>query len=206
MTNSERSWVVDIQSQVKDVDTSGELAQWRKHSIYKVPGCVKDLNPKAYKPQVVSFGPYHYGDQQLKLMEAHKHRALLHFLKRADKPFEEFLSSLEEVVEDLQECYQSLDEKWKSDKEEFLKLMVVDGCFMVEILTIATGGRPSDYAFNDPVFSSHGILHTVPYIKRDMLMVENQLPLLVLEKLVAVETGKAPVSIQLSSLASLFIF
>lgn len=206
MANSERSWVIDIRNQLKDVNTSAEVVQWTKHSIYKVPSCIKDLNPKVYKPQVVSFGPYHYGEEQLKPMEAHKHRALLHFLKRVDKPFEEFVSSLEEVVEELQDCFQSLEEKWKRDKEEFLKLMIVDGCFMIEILTIATGGRSTDYAFNDPVFSSHGILHTVPYIKRDMLMIENQLPLLVLEKLVAVETGKAPVSIHLISFSSLFLF
>ena len=204
MANREKSWLVDIRNELKDVNPSTELAQWRKHSIYKVPACVKDLNPKAYAPQVVSFGPYHYGDEQLKPMEMHKHRALLHFLKRVEKPFEEFVSSLEEVVQELQDSYQSLEEKWKQDKDEFLKLMIVDGCFMLEVLAVASGGKSGDYAFNDPVFSSHGMLYVVPYIKRDMLMIENQLPLLVLEKLVAVESGKAPVSNIQPLLLSLF--
>jgi hypothetical protein len=35
----------------------------------------------------------------------------------------------------------------------------------------------------------------VPYIRRDMLMLENQLPLLLLQKLVAVEGDNAPVNI-----------
>lgn len=195
MASKDKSWVVELTKQLDNVDASAELVQWRKHSIYRVPTWIKNLNPKAYLPQTVSFGPYHHGEEPLKPMEMHKHRALLHFLKRTKKTFEEYLGSLEEVVQELQDSYQGLDEKWKVDKDEFLKLMIIDGCFMLEILTISTGGKSSDYAFNDPIFSSHGMLYTVPYIKRDMLMIENQLPLIVLEKLVAVETGKAPVSV-----------
>ncbi|KAG6382771.1 hypothetical protein SASPL_157524 [Salvia splendens] len=107
--------------------------------------------------------------------------------------------------------------------------MVVDGCFVLEILRVTTAAtqtrgsgaltyhpearahmpvsylprsapppqvlqpraeRPAvagEYADNDPIFSKHGVLYIVPYLKRDMLMLENQLPLLVLEKLVAVQ-------------------
>ena len=74
----------------------------------------------------------------------------------------------------------------------FLQLMILDGCFMLEILRNAAHVL-DDYAPNDPIFSDHGRLHVVPYIKRDMLMLENQLPMLVLEKLVAVEHGKSKV-------------
>ncbi|XP_020246562.1 UPF0481 protein At3g47200-like [Asparagus officinalis] len=193
MANASTSWIVDIQNKLKDVDTSTEIAQWRKHSIYQVPWCVKELNPKAYKPQIVSFGPYHHGDDQLKPMEVHKHRALLHFLKRVQKHLEEFMSALEDIADVLMDSYQSLDERWRRGREEFLSMMLVDACFLLEVLRLSTGGgRASDYAFNDPIFSNHGMLYTVPYIKRDMLRIENQLPLLVLEKLVAVETGQAP--------------
>ncbi|KAJ6808551.1 uncharacterized protein M6B38_303055 [Iris pallida] len=191
MATGEKSWVVEIRNQIKDIDTAAEIDIWRKRSIYQVPACIKDLNEKAYKPQVVSFGPYHNGEAELKAMEEHKRRALLHFLKRADKPFDDFVASMEEVVEELQDAYQSLEDRWRKERDEFLKMMIMDGCFMLEILRIGTG-RPSDYAFNDPIFSTHGMLYTVPYIKRDMLMIENQVPLLVLERLVSVESGKEP--------------
>ncbi|KAK9934210.1 hypothetical protein M0R45_021362 [Rubus argutus] len=72
----------------------------------------------------------------------------------------------------------------------FLQMMILDGCFMLEILRSASHVL-DDYAPNDPIFSNHGRLHVVPYIKRDMLMLENQLPMLVLETLVAVEHDKA---------------
>ncbi|CAL9131556.1 unnamed protein product [Musa acuminata var. zebrina] len=111
-------------------------------------------------------------------MEEHKHRALLHFLKKAKKPFHEFMAAMEAEFERLQEAYQSLDERWK-DKESFLRLMILDGCFMLEIMRVKTK-KSSDhgYAYDDPVFSESGIHHNVPYIKRDMMMIENQLPLL----------------------------
>lgn len=69
-------------------------------------------------------------------------------------------------------------------------MMILDGCFMLEILRVATtededGDNVDDYAPNDPVFSNHGKLYIMPYLKRDMLMLENQLPMLLLTTLVA---------------------
>ncbi|XP_073005662.1 UPF0481 protein At3g47200-like [Typha latifolia] len=189
MAGGEQSWVIETEKRLKDLDPSLELELWSKHSIYRLPACIKDLNSKAYRPQIVSFGPFHHGETQLRPMEEHKHRALLHFLRRAKKPLEEFVIGMEEVVGQLQDAYENLDEDWRVHKDRFLQLMIVDGCFMMEVMRVANGGQ-SDYASNDPIFSTHGILYTVSYIKRDMLMIENQLPLLVLDKLNAVETGK----------------
>ncbi|TVU24657.1 hypothetical protein EJB05_27106, partial [Eragrostis curvula] len=46
-----------------------------------------------------------------------------------------------------------------------------------------------DYAANDPVFSKHGLHYLFGAIQVDMVVIENQLPLLVLERLVAVQHG-----------------
>ncbi|WVZ51097.1 LOW QUALITY PROTEIN: hypothetical protein U9M48_002275 [Paspalum notatum var. saurae] len=72
--------------------------------------------------------------------------------------------------------------------------MIVDGCFLMEVMraTHLYGKNTADYAPNDPIFSYHGVVNVVPYIRRDMLMLENQLPLLLLQKLVAVESSKPP--------------
>ncbi|KAI3467840.1 hypothetical protein Pfo_024503 [Paulownia fortunei] len=49
-----------------------------------------------------------------------------------------------------------------------------------------------DYAINDdPIFSNHVKLYIVPYLKRNMLMIENQLPKLVLEKLVSFQNDNS---------------
>ncbi|KAG2706336.1 hypothetical protein I3843_05G088800 [Carya illinoinensis] len=180
-------WVIDVNDGVKKMeDTSKE--QWEKHSIYEVPACVKDQNKNAYRPQTVSFGPYHHGEAHLKRMEEHKHRALLHFLRRCQKPVESCLKALAKVVQDLKDSYEPLDPKWADDTAGFLKMMTLDGCFMLEILR-ASVDEVNDYDSKDPIFSKHGKLYIMPHIRRDMLMLENQIPMQVLELLLELLPG-----------------
>ncbi|XP_039159063.1 UPF0481 protein At3g47200-like [Eucalyptus grandis] len=169
-----------------------EQWRWKKRSIYRVPARMTALNHKVYQPQVVSFGPYHHGNKRFLPMEEHKHRAVRHFLKRSKKPKECFFESLREVAWDLEESYDALDPKWKASSGEgvarlFLELMITDGCFMLEILRFAAH-KVDDYAPNDPIFSDHRTIHIMSDIGKDMLMLENQLPMLVLDRLVAVES------------------
>ncbi|KAG5522199.1 hypothetical protein RHGRI_034397 [Rhododendron griersonianum] len=190
-------WVVTVKDELQRMDISRtvEKQHWDKRSIFRVPESVRDLNVKAYKPQTVSFGPYHHGEYHLTRMEEHKHRALLHFLKRSHKPLESYVNSLAEVVQILKDSYDSLDLVWERDTDRFLQLMILDGCFMLEVLrnNSQTADQKNtqtvnDYVANDPIFSNHGKLHIVPYIKRDMLMLENQLPMLLLTTLLDEET------------------
>uniref|UniRef100_A0ACD5WHV7 Uncharacterized protein n=1 Tax=Avena sativa TaxID=4498 RepID=A0ACD5WHV7_AVESA len=194
----ESAWVADVEKALSDGEPSAEVALWQWHSIYRVPACIKDLNRKAYQPQVVSLGPLHHGEPHLLPMDLHKRRSLLHLLRRARKPLLEFLAAVAGVAEQLEGAYQGLQlmvdddchrGKETTSRERFLELMVTDGCFLLEVMRTASGLEVNDYAPNDPVFSTHGLLYTVPYIRRDMIIIENQLPLLVLDKLMAVETG-----------------
>lgn len=192
-----RAWVMDVEKTLNEADASVEVSRWQRHSIYRVPPCIKDLNSKAYKPQVVSLGPFHHRDKELLPMEEHKQRALRHLLRRAKRPLEDFADAVEEVAEQLESAYLDLgaESRGVDGREQFVEMMIVDGCFLLEVMnaTEGDGKNVSDYAHNDPIFSHHGVLYMVPYIRRDMLMLENQLPLLLLEKLVTVETGKPPV-------------
>jgi hypothetical protein len=166
---------------------------WKKHSIYKIPSRVTALNKKAYKPQAISFGPYHYGEEHLMAMEEHKHRALLHFLKRCEKPIELLFQKIDQEVIDLRDSYKPLDPIWTLNTQKFVQMMILDGCFILEILR-ANDCVLDDYAENDPVFGEHGKFYVLPYIKRDMLMLENQIPMLVLRTLIQVETGMEQVT------------
>ncbi|EYU23678.1 hypothetical protein MIMGU_mgv1a006652mg [Erythranthe guttata] len=208
----EKQWVVKINNELNSLaNTSEESAHWSKRFIYKIPACVTELNKRAYKPQIVSIGPYHHGMGDLRAMEEHKHRALLHFLKRSNKPLNTFVEALAPVLQDLKDAYDQLDPKWhlKENDDEFLEMMILDGCFILEILRTTDSAththhstqthdqttssnatnHSEDYASNDPIFSTHGKLYIVPYLKRDMLMLENQIPMLVLEKLVFVQNA-----------------
>ncbi|KAI9095406.1 hypothetical protein K1719_026440 [Acacia pycnantha] len=186
-------WVVQINEKLKSHEYSSmEIQKWKKHCIYSIPFCVKEVNKNAYNPQTVSFGPYHHMKNHLVAMEEHKKRALVHFLMRCGgKPLELLLESLAKVKEDLRDCYKPLDDQWGNKDQSFLKMMILDGCFMLEVLRFADCDNGGCYAENDPIFSCHGKLHIIPYIKRDMVMLENQIPMMVLEKLIEFEGNQA---------------
>ncbi|KAF7850115.1 hypothetical protein BT93_L5844 [Corymbia citriodora subsp. variegata] len=218
---NETDWIVQVNESLNsEFPPSDGQRYWGKRSIYKVRSCITELNRKAYQPQVVSFGPYHNGKKHLRPMEEHKDRALRHFLKKSGKSLELFLNSLREVAQALEESYEALDSRWKKGSTKgaafrFLKLMITDGCFMLEILRTARlegtqvkqeTTQENGYIVNDPIFSDHGKLHIMPYIKRDMLMLENQLPMLVLERLVAVESDHKEGHDSINSLIHKFFF
>ena len=126
--------------------------------------------------------------------EIEEQRALLHLLQRTGKDVRDVYMDLEKALEQVQaqllDAYMELDQKWRTNPKEFLQVMVMDGCFLLEVMrTAAEDGETGDYAPSDPVFSRHGELYMFPYLRRDMLMMENQLPLLVLQRLVAVVSG-----------------
>ncbi|WOL00951.1 hypothetical protein Cni_G09664 [Canna indica] len=128
MAAGDNKWVVDIRVQLEKNDA--EMPPRKNQSIYRVPACIKELNSKVYKPQVVSFGPYHHGGPDVAPMEEHKRRALLHFLTKVRKPIDELVLAMAAEVQQLRDAYQGLDEKWKADKDEFFQMIILDGCFM----------------------------------------------------------------------------
>ncbi|KAM0947159.1 hypothetical protein DsansV1_C08g0083181 [Dioscorea sansibarensis] len=143
-------------------------------------------SPTVFTPQAVSFGPYHHDQENLKLLKGYKQMALLHFLHRNKRPLGHFTKAMKEVVKELQAHYEILENKWK-DEAEFIKLMITDGCFMLEVLRFDSKSPETHHTSNDPIFSDHGAHHKLPYLKRDTLMLENQLPLLVIKVLIHAE-------------------
>ncbi|KAI6670707.1 hypothetical protein NL676_005592 [Syzygium grande] len=153
--------------------TPSDEQQYRKSpSIYRVPGYITNLNPKAHKPQVVSFGPYHHDEVHLRPMEEHKDTALHHFLKRSGKSRALFLESLREVEQDLRRA----TVRWTRSGRRARRTNHED-----------RDREECGYPNNHPIFNKR--THIKPYIRRDMLMLENQLPMLVLYQLVAVENN-----------------
>ncbi|RZC91707.1 hypothetical protein C5167_027762 [Papaver somniferum] len=200
---------------------------------------------------------HHDKGDHLKKMDPHKRRVLGHFLQRYKITLQKLVDSLTTtnyrwqqvdhtdnvsdpkelpidiqkevlpVLQHLMDAYDSLDDKWLHDHDGFLKLMILDGCFMLEILqwssvndehkalesgsiseatasvvrrnkrkttASALTGSVDDYCYadNDPIFSLHGKLYFMSYIRRDMLMLENQLPMLLLKTLLGAALPTEP--------------
>jgi hypothetical protein len=195
MKGSCGSWIVEMEELGFKADTPGDTATaccQQKPSIYRVPEWIQGFtNRSAYRPRLVSFGPFHHGAPDLVPMEEHKLQAVLHLVKRSGKPLAEFTASIEEVVEDLLGAYDKLDVKWRwKSRGGFVKMMVMDGCFLLEFMQSSC-----DYAPNNPIFCYHGLLTMCSDIRSDMVVMENQLPLLVLQRLVAVRDDRDPVRV-----------
>uniref|UniRef100_A0A0D9XV50 Uncharacterized protein n=1 Tax=Leersia perrieri TaxID=77586 RepID=A0A0D9XV50_9ORYZ len=181
MANSS-CWVLEMEKMIGE--TTDGLGRPERPSIYRVPEYVKKMtNPEAYRPRLVSLGPFHHGDPTLVSMEVHKRRAMANMVKRSGKPLSEFLATVEEVADQLRGAYENLDEGWRG--ERFVQLMVTDGCFMLEVMRLCRleGKVEQYYGPDDPVFSEHGYLYLKKDIISDMLVMENLLPLLLLKKL-----------------------
>ncbi|XBI35925.1 hypothetical protein VPH35_121537 [Triticum aestivum] len=180
------SWVVDMEKMLADDDPYSrrmEEKRWEAQSIYRVPQWLKGTNTKAYRPRLVSLGPFHHGDSNLRAMEEHKGRALVHLIKRSQKPLQDFISAIGDVAEELEAAYgKDLHMKWRNNRRSFVDLMLTDGCFLLEIISAPF----QDYKLHDPVFSRSGREQIDPILRSDMLLIENQLPLLVLKKILGV--------------------
>ncbi|KAL6654768.1 hypothetical protein ACP70R_008233 [Stipagrostis hirtigluma subsp. patula] len=191
------SWVVQMEKILEHTNPYVKKERWKTPSIYRVPEWLKSTTKsQAYRPQVVSLGPFHHGDPKLKPMEEHKCRLMLHMVKRSEKPLGEFVEAVKAIADELQHAYDGLDERWRgANTSRFVQMMVTDGAFLLEIMT-AVREMPDDYdAVDDPVFSIRGRLSLMPRIRSDMCLVENQLPLLLLQTLEAVLRGTSPVQI-----------
>ncbi|GJZ47649.1 UPF0481 protein-like protein [Tanacetum coccineum] len=144
-------------------------------TIYRVPDRLRAVEPKAYEPNIVSIGPYHHGALRLQTMENTK----WNFFYRLFNPTNPNRPNLRAVVRELEEvehkargCY---SEELKLSSKQFINMMLIDSCFVVELLRET----------KEIDFSKKSILirrWMLPVLQRDLIMLENQLPLFVLNK------------------------
>ncbi|XP_039777197.1 uncharacterized protein LOC120644613 [Panicum virgatum] len=193
------SSVVEMEKLLEDTSPSVEMARWKQRYIYRVPEFIKKMtNREAYQPQFVSLGPLHHGEPHLLPMEEHKRRAMLHMVNWTGKPLTEFVAAIEEVADELEAAYDGLDDRWRGvNRSSFVQMMVTDGCFLFELIKIQLSLLDDDtgYAANDPIFSRSSFDNFWPMMRNDMIVMENQIPLVVLERIIfAACSGTPPVS------------
>ncbi|KAL4191865.1 hypothetical protein AMTRI_Chr06g169360 [Amborella trichopoda] len=181
---SQTHWMLDLMNGKLSINREKEAEEWKRRCIYKVPGFLKELHKEAFIPRVVSLGPFHHGSPHLQPMEQHKRRALLHFLDRSEHPLQVYLSALQAKEQAIRGCYEWPNDLAPPNSPELLDMMLLDGCFLLELHRVSQTDGETGYAAEDPVFGSKSSLfftHHNSY--HDLLILENQIPLMVLNTL-----------------------
>lgn len=177
-------WVINIKEKLEQARQEDAAGSWGKLCIYRVPQYLREGDDKAYIPQTVSLGPYHHGKRRHRNMDRHKWRSFYHILKRTNQDIKLYLDSMKELEERARACYEGTI---PLSSNEFVEMMVLDGCFVLELFRGAAEGFVQiGYSRNDPVFAMRGSMHS---IQRDMIMLENQIPLFVLDRLLGLQFG-----------------
>ncbi|XP_051114148.1 UPF0481 protein At3g47200 [Andrographis paniculata] len=147
-------------------------------SIFKVPQSFIDVNGRCYQPHIVSVGPFHRGDPRLKMIEEHKWRFLGGLLKRTAAKglnLENYLEAVQPLESQARDCYSTAIDL---SADEFVELLVLDGCFVIELFRKFAGVVAFDA--DDPLLSLSWIYS---FFLRDLIRLENQIPLFILQRL-----------------------
>jgi hypothetical protein len=147
--------------------------------IFRVPQSLIDINGKSYQPRIVSIGPYHCGQPNLQMMDEHKWWYLRSLLSRTKEAkgiiLEDYLKCIHPLEKVARESY---SETINLGTDEFLEMMVLDGCFILELFCKVDNTEL--FEPEDPLVTMPWIL---PFFYRDFLRLENQIPFVALERL-----------------------
>lgn len=192
-------WLISIGEELEKAQVYNETICARKPCIYRVPRYLREADKKSYSPSVVSIGPYHCQNQHLLPMERHKWRAFYQTINRNNQDFKLYLDSIKNLEVRARGSY---EEEIDLDSNEFVKMMVLDGCFILELFRgIKDGFEGLGYSKGDPVFSICGSLDS---IRRDMVKLENQIPLFILDALLYLQGGEGHDTHELARMAIMF--
>ncbi|CAN6198187.1 unnamed protein product [Urochloa humidicola] len=124
-------------------------------------------------PSVVSIGPYHHGLPHLQDMEEVKHAAAHRFCGDADRPAKEVYERILSLAGDARHCYATDDPAVaRLSDAELAAMLFLDGCFLLQYMANS----------EDAMFASCN-LSSGQAILKDMMLLENQIPWLVLDAL-----------------------
>ncbi|OAY81040.1 UPF0481 protein [Ananas comosus] len=142
-------------------------------TIFRVPTRVRERNKHLYEPQMVAIGPYSRRDgPSLGAMEWFKQRYLQEFCSRtSNRPIEDYVAEIQKLEPRARQCY---FEHVELSTEKFVEMLLLDGCFIIEFLIKWSRGE------KDSLFA---LKWSLPLVRGDLLLLENQIPLFVLDKL-----------------------
>ncbi|GAU33108.1 hypothetical protein TSUD_259590 [Trifolium subterraneum] len=188
-TFDENLWVIHVRKTLEEEleEENGDISV----SIFNVPKLLMASDPNSYVPQQVAIGPYHYWRQELYEMQSHKLASTKRFQKQIQNlKLDNFVDQLTKFEQKIRACYHKFLDL---NGETLVWMMIVDASFLLEFLQY--------YAMKEEtkkLISSHmshvGRKLSPNGILRDIVMLENQIPLFVLRKMLEFKFSSSSLS------------
>ncbi|XP_031501910.2 uncharacterized protein LOC116265456 [Nymphaea colorata] len=140
-------------------------------------------NDRAYKPKMPLFlciGPYYVSNAH-SLEDTVLNLVLL---RTQISSTDDVVNALRNDALEVRECYEGANSPFFTlpDNDEFVKLLVRDGCFVLELMHImTTEPHPFRTRFSPTLFPLNNIM--LRHILLDVLVVKNQIPMAFLQRL-----------------------
>ncbi|KAH7547445.1 hypothetical protein FEM48_Zijuj01G0310700 [Ziziphus jujuba var. spinosa] len=177
----ERQWVIHIRRTLEEeLEDDGEVPV----CIFNVPKILMANDPDSYTPQQLAIGPYHCWSPELYEMERYKISAAKITQKNLHGvTFETLVEQLTKLEERIRACYHNVLD---FNGETLAWMMAIDASFLLEFLqvyAIKEGKSISRLSSRMSHLVDHaGRKSAHNAILRHMVMLENQIPLFVLRK------------------------
>lgn len=162
--------------------------------IYRVPDRLRIVNPEAYTPQMLLIGPLHHSKKAEALkryktdlrylnylnMELHKKKCLDSIADiYGDQPVKEFRRIIEINEKFIRDSYAE-STIWINTKD-FVEMILHDSVFIL-LFFIQTGSTLNFNKKEDILFNQSRLINATAILE-DLILLENQLPYALLEKL-----------------------
>ncbi|KAL2480735.1 Plant protein of unknown function (DUF247) [Abeliophyllum distichum] len=146
--------------------------------IYRVPDALRKKNKEdCYAPKMASFGPYNHGSPGLHVAEKFKAKVLEIFVSDSGRPRNFFFNKIFEVIDQVRNCYDGISiDKYKDCA--LANMMLQDTFFLIYLMQRSMG--ESKYP---ELLDEHLGMSAIPFLYPDMLLLDNQIPLSVINLL-----------------------
>ncbi|KAG6413669.1 hypothetical protein SASPL_126383 [Salvia splendens] len=164
-----------------------------RRQIQKIPPHIRSRNirrsQQVYDPVLVSIGPYHHGKPGLRRAEEFKHLCLDCCAGGDDKKKAFFYSKILEKASAIRDCYAEAEIVEKYDDKSLALMMLLDASIIIDFIHNYLGMKGNNFLDWRRCLGAG----SWPLMIRDIMLMENQIPLQVLKLLIAMqyEEGEA---------------
>ena len=159
------------------IDITVQEPKWGSECcIYKVPKRLRKVKEQAYTPKLVSIGPVHHDNDELKDMQKLKRGYFKEFFSRTSKEPKEFESIVKNNIKKIRDCY-AVEISLPESDEDLVKMILLDSIFIIELFwrSDTKAKENDDYILSKPWLKDG--------ITQDLILLENQLPFFILDLL-----------------------